>query len=171
MSSAAAAQVRAVIEPVTAARGIDLEDVVVRSAGSRRLVQVLVDRDGGIDLDGVADVSRSCSEALDAADVFPGAYVLEVSSPGVDRPLTEPRHWRRNTGRLVEAKLTDGSTVTGRLMAADDESVTLAVGSGQRTASYAELARGAVQVEFSRPGAAAIEDDLDEDMDDEEAAR
>ncbi len=167
MSSAAAAQVRAVIEPVTAAHGVDLEDVVVRSAGSRRLVQVLVDRDGGIDLDGVADFSRSCSEALDAADVFAGAYVLEVSSPGVDRPLTEPRHWRRNAGRLVEARLTDGSTVTGRLTDAGEASVTVAVGSGYRTLSYAELARGAVQVEFNRPGAPATENDID----DEEAAR
>jgi ribosome maturation factor RimP len=163
MSSAAAAQVRAVIEPLTAARGIDLEDVVVRSAGSRRLVQVLVDRDGGIDLDGVAEVSRSCSEALDAADVFAGAYVLEVSSPGVDRPLTQPRHWRRNVGRLVQARLADGGTVTGRLTSAGDDSVTLAVGSGQRTFAYGELSRGVVQVEFSRPGY--------DETDDEEAAR
>jgi ribosome maturation factor RimP len=130
-------------------------------------VQVLVDRDGGIDLDAVAEVSRRCSEALDSADVFAGAYVLEVSSPGVDRPLTQPRHWRRNTTRLVEARLRDGSSVTGRVTDANDDAVTIEVGAQKRSIPYAELVRGVVQVEFNRPGASSIEDGLD----DEEAAR
>ena len=95
-----------VLAPVVAATGYDLEDVTVTSAGRRSLVRVIVDADGGVDLDAVAEVSRVVSEALDGdADggaAFAGPYVLEVSSPGVDRPLTEPRHWRRAIGRLVQ---------------------------------------------------------------------
>ena len=85
MSTAAAAQLRSVLDPIVTAAGLDLEDVVVRPAGSRRLVQVVVDKDGGIQLDDVAQISRACSEALDSTDVVKGAYVLEVTSPGVDQ--------------------------------------------------------------------------------------
>ncbi len=89
------------LAPVVAAAGYDLEDVTVTAAGRRSLVRVIVDADEGVDLDGVADVSRAVSNALDDGDAFAGPFVLEVSSPGVDRPLTEPRHWRRARGRLV----------------------------------------------------------------------
>jgi ribosome maturation factor RimP len=183
MSSAAAAQVRAVVEDVVGAAGLDLEDVVVRRAGQRSLVQIVVDRDGGVDLDTVAVTARGCSDALDSIELFGGAYDLEVSSPGVDRPLTEPRHWRRNTGRLVAAKLRDGKTVTGRIVAIDDDGIVLSVGSRERTIAYADLVRGVVQVEFKRPTGADsgkdfddaddIDDvgDTDHDEDDEEAAR
>jgi ribosome maturation factor RimP len=186
MSSAAAAQVRAVVEDVVLAAGLDLEDVIVRRAGQRSLVQIVVDRDGGVDLDTVAVTARGCSDALDSVELFGGAYDLEVSSPGVDRPLTEPRHWRRNTGRLVAAKLRDGKTVTGRIVASDDDAIVLSVDSSERTIAYADLARGVVQVEFKRPAGADsgkdfddtddtddIDDvgDTDHDEDDEEAAR
>src|SRR3978361_508625 len=101
--------------PVVAAVGLDLEDVLVNRAGSRSVVRVVVDSDNGLDLDAVADVSRAVSEVLDDADdVLRGAYVLEVTSPGVDRPLTAPRHWRRATGRKVKAIRTDGREVLGR---------------------------------------------------------
>ena len=106
-------RVLALLEPVVAGAGYDLEDLTVSAAGKRSVVRVLVDKDGGVTLDDVADVSRLVSEALDAADeqdptLLGTSYVLEVSSPGVDRPLTEPRHWRRNVGRLVVAALRDG---------------------------------------------------------------
>src|SRR4051794_4779124 len=102
---AARSRVRAVIEPVVVAAGFDLEDVNLSRAGRRHLVRVLVDADGGISLDDVAVVSREISQALDAAEeadgeVLAGEYQLEVGSPGVDRPLTLPRHWRRNGSRL-----------------------------------------------------------------------
>lgn len=147
------------LEPVVTDAGYDLEDVSVTSAGRRSLVRVTVDADGGIDLDAVAVVSRLVSDALDADAQNPaspralaGAYVLEVSSPGVDRPLTEPRHWRRATGRLVKVDV-EGGTVTGRIAGVDDAGVTLELdGGGTRTVAFADLGRGKVQVEFNRPG-------------------
>lgn len=147
------------LEPVVTAAGFDLEDVSVTSAGRRSLVRVTVDADGGIDLDAVAAVSRLVSDALDADTQNPGspralggAYVLEVSSPGVDRPLTEPRHWRRAAGRLVKVDVA-GRSVTGRIAGVDDAGVTLELeGGGTRAAAFAELGRGKVQVEFNRPG-------------------
>ncbi len=150
MSSSAATRVREVVLPVVSESGCDLEEVVVRRAGSRELVLVVVDRDGGISLDAVADVSRACSEALDAADVLNAPYVLEVTSPGVDRPLTLPRHWRRNVTRLVKAKLADGSTLTGRVTAAADDAVTFDVDGKPRKLPIGDLVEGKVQVEFNR---------------------
>jgi ribosome maturation factor RimP len=139
--------------PVVSAAGYDLEDVSVTSAGRRSLVRVSVDADGGIDLDAVADVSRVVSEALDAdADggtAFAGPYVLEVSSPGVDRPLTEPRHWRRAVGRLVQVQVAD-ALLTGRIKGTSDSGVTLDVDGSARDVRWAELGAGKVQVEFNR---------------------
>ena len=145
-------RVLALLEPVVSGAGFDLEDLTVSAAGKRSVVRVLVDKDGGVTLDDVADVSRLVSEALDAADeqdptLLGTSYVLEVSSPGVDRPLVEPRHWRRNVGRLVAASLRDGSTADGRITAVDDAGVTL---DEQRVLPFDELARGLVQVEFNR---------------------
>jgi ribosome maturation factor RimP len=146
------------LEPVVAPTGHDLEDVTVSAAGRRSVVRVVVDKDGGVSLDDVADVSRAVSDALDELDASePGAlgasYVLEVTSPGVDRPLSAPRHWRRNAGRLVRADLADGGAVTGRLLQADDTEdgqVVLQVDGARRELPYAALTRGLVQVEFSR---------------------
>ena len=148
----ASTRVHALLEPVVREAGYDLEDLTVSAAGKRSVVRVLVDKDGGVTLDDVADVSRVVSDALDAADeqdptLLGTSYVLEVSSPGVDRPLTEPRHWRRNVGRLVVASLRDGASAEGRITAADDRGVTL---DDERVLPWDEVARGAVQVEFNR---------------------
>lgn len=139
------------LEPVVSAEGLDLEDVTVTQAGKRRLLRVIVDRDGGVSLDDVADVSQAVSTALDADDVMgQTAYTLEVSSPGVDRPLTEPRHWRRAAKRLVKAEMRDGTVVEGRVLAADESGVDLDVAGATRRLDYEDLARGRVQVEFRR---------------------
>jgi ribosome maturation factor RimP len=139
------------LEPVVAAEGLDLEDVTVTKAGKRRLLRVVVDRDGGVTLDDVADVSQAVSAALDEDDVMgQPAYTLEVSSPGVDRPLTEPRHWRRAAKRLVKAEMTDGTVVEGRVLAADDSGVDLDVDGTGRRLDYQDLTLGRVQVEFRR---------------------
>jgi len=134
--------------------GVDLEDVEVTRAGRRDLVRIVVDRDGGIDLDLVAAVSSRVSELLDSAplaDVLDGAYVLEVTSPGVDRPLTQTRHWRRAVDRLVRAELRDGSVVEGRIVEVpDDGQVDLLVDGERRTVPLEEIARAVVQVEFNR---------------------
>jgi ribosome maturation factor RimP len=142
-----------VLAPVVSATGHDLEDVTVTSAGRRSLVRVVVDADGGVDLDAVADISRAISDALDAdapgGAAFSGPYVLEVTSPGVDRPLTEPRHWRRAVGRLVQVTVGD-RTITGRVRSAADDGVTFDLDDGSRTVAWPELGKGKVQVEFNR---------------------
>lgn len=141
------------IEPVAARAGLDLEDVTVAPAGKRRLLRVVVDRDGGVTLDDTSELSRALSDVLDASDAMgPGSYTLEVTSPGVDRPLTEQRHWRRATGRLVRAPLRAGGEVTGRVVSADAEGVSIDVDGTPRRFGYDELGRGKVQVEFRRDG-------------------
>ncbi|SFN11190.1 ribosome maturation factor RimP [Actinomadura madurae] len=125
---AAAAELTRLLTPAVAAAGFDLEEVDVRPAGRRRLVRIVVDGDGGVGLDDIARLSETASGLLDESDVMgTSAYVLEVTSPGVDRPLTEPRHWRRAVGRLVVAPLTEGGQVEGRVVAADDEAVEIDV--------------------------------------------
>jgi ribosome maturation factor RimP len=177
------------IEPVVAAAGYDLEELVVTPAGRRSVVRVVVDRDQGVTLDDIAEVSRAVSEVLDQNDDGMGRtpYVLEVTSPGVDRPLTEQRHWRRNTGRLVAVVVGPAghtAEVTGRITAVDDAGVTLAVeaqgkpGAKKRPPTprqvpWGELGKGRVQVEFGRPGPG--DDELaghltDEELTDDEPA-
>jgi len=152
--AASRARLLQLLEPAVSATGFDLEDVTVSPAGKRRVVRVVVDRDGGVDLDDVADVARAVSDLLDAdPDLIAGAYVLEVTSPGVDRPLTQPRHWRRAEGRLVQAVLAGPAgqqTVTGRVLGSTDTEVTLDVEGSARTLLQAEVVRAVVQVEFSR---------------------
>jgi ribosome maturation factor RimP len=141
-----------VIGPVIAAAGMDLESVRVSAAGRRRLLRVVVDSDRGVSLDDAATISRKLSAALDAAPVmgdFP--YTLEVSSPGVDRPLTDPRHWRRAVGRLVQVTAADAGPISGRVLAADADGVTLDVAGDHRRFGYAALGAGAIQVEFGHP--------------------
>ena len=147
-----------VIRPVVAAAGMDLESVRVTAAGRRRLLRVVVDSDLGVSLDDAAAISRKLSAALDTVAVmgdFP--YTLEVSSPGVDRPLADPRHWRRAVGRLVRVTVTDSGgarAVSGRISAADADGVTLDVEGDPKTRRrfpYALLGPGAIQVEFGHP--------------------
>jgi len=99
----------ALLEPVVAGTGLDLEAVRVTQAGKRRRVEVVVDGDAGVSMDALADATRAVSDALDgpecAAVLGEQPYVLEVSSPGTDRPLTESKHWRRAKTRLVKAVL------------------------------------------------------------------
>ena len=170
------------LEPVVHAAGLDLETVRVSPAGRRRLLRLVVDADGGVELDQIAELSREVSARLDASGVMGEVpYTLEVSSPGVDRPLTEPRHWRRARGRLVSVALTattDGvsshrtaaarpaPTVQGRVLVADDTGVTLDVDGDRAEFDYADLGPGRVQVEFGR----VAEDPVDADEDVSQAA-
>jgi ribosome maturation factor RimP len=180
----AALRLAAWIGPVVDGAGYDLEELVVTPAGRRSVVRVVVDRDAGVTLDDIAEVSRAVSEVLDANDDGMGpAYVLEVTSPGVDRPLSEHRHWRRNIGRLVTAPVgpTGGTEeVTGRITGVDETGVSLAVeAKGKpgakkrpptpRVVPWAQLGAGRVQVEFGRHDA-DDEADIDEPPDDADAA-
>lgn len=139
------------IRPVVTAAGMDLESVRATVAGRRRLLRVTVDSDSGVSLDDAALVSRDVSAALDAADAMGDApYTLEVSSPGVDRPLTRERHWRRAAGRLVKVTVATEGTLRGRVVRADHSGVTLDVAGAEREFPYEVLGPGAVQVEFGR---------------------
>lgn len=156
----------ATLGPLVSTIGYDLEDVTVTSAGRRSLVRVSVDADGGIDLDAVAEVSRLISDALDADDPFSGPFVLEVGSPGVDRPLTEERHWRRAAGRLVTAEVA-GKPLTARVLSAERGVVTFDVGGGtEREVRLTDLGAGKIQVEFNRKD--AVEDLTEDDENDTE---
>lgn len=149
--SADQARLEEFLAPIVDGFGCDLEEVEVSPAGRRRLLRVLVDRDGGISLDDVAEVTRAVSKALDADDLMgDGGYTLEISSPGVDRPLTLPRHWRRNTSRLVAVTLSSGDKLKGRITSADDRGVELEVEGETRTIGYDEVARAKVEIEFNR---------------------
>ncbi|HEU5158820.1 MAG TPA: ribosome maturation factor RimP [Streptosporangiaceae bacterium] len=180
--AAAADAITRLLEPVVEAAGYDLEDVTITPAGKRSLLRVVVDSDEGVSLDDVATVSRTVSAALDESDAMgAGPYVLEVTSPGVDRPLTEPRHWRRATGRLVRAPLAGGGQIEGRVVSADDEAVVIdtaadaandtarrrgagtgpADAPGLRRVGLDELGRGRVLVEFRRDDAAGPGTDED----------
>jgi ribosome maturation factor RimP len=164
--------VRGLAVEAAGAAGLVLEDVAVQSAGRRRIVRVVVDLPddavGGVPMDSVATVSQLLSQRLDDSDAMGGApYVLEVTSPGVDRPLTERRHWLRARGRLVRVTLRDGGVQAGRLTEVGDEGVVV----GDRTVVWADVARGRVEVEFARPDGEApdaAEDVEDDDQDDDE---
>ena len=132
--------------------GVDVEAVELTPAGKRRVLRVAVDKDGGVTLDDVADATREISRVLDEESDVMGEhpYTLEVTSRGVDRPLTLPRHWRRNADRLVKVTLADDESVTGRILTSTDESVTLDVDGAQREVPYAGITKALVQIEFNR---------------------
>jgi len=133
--------------------GLDLESVDLSKAGKRSVLRVAVDKDGGVDMDDIAEATKAVSAVLDESDLMgSGAFTLEVSSPGVDRPLTLPRHWRRNATRLVKVDLADGDSVTGRILSAEDETAVLDVDGEQRTLAYGDVAKAKIQIEFKREG-------------------
>ena len=133
------------------ALGLDVEAVEVTPAGNRRVLRVAVDGDDGVSLDLIADATRVVSDALDASDVMgERPYTLEVTSRGVDRPLTLPRHWRRNADRLVTVDLVGGEQLTARIVSAGDDAAVVEVDGTRRTMPYAEVQRAQVQIEFNR---------------------
>ena len=140
-----------VITDPLAAVGLDVEAVELTPAGKRRMLRVAVDKDGGVTLDDIAEATKEVSRLLDDSDVMgEQPYTLEVTSPGTDRPLTLPRHWRRNQDRLVKATLTDGGEVTGRILDSDESAATLDVDGDRREVAYADVAKALVQIEFNR---------------------
>lgn len=135
------------------ALGLDLEAVDLSRAGKRSVLRVAVDKDGGVDMDDIAAATREVSQVLDDSDLMGNSpYTLEVSSPGVDRPLTLPRHWRRNAGRLVKATLVEGGEATGRIVSTDETGVVLNVDGAERRVEFADVAKARIQIEFKRPG-------------------
>lgn len=171
---AKAEAVRRVVTPAVDASGLYLEDVVVTQAGAKSVVRVTVDLPedvrGSLDSDTLGDVSRAISAALDADDVVPGAYTLEISTPGTSRPLTELRHFRRARGRLVVLRLRAGGTTSGRLTeveaGGDDagEDAVLVLEDGTRV-PVADVRQGKIEVELKRLDEAPDEADPETDTD------
>ncbi|WP_299924169.1 ribosome maturation factor RimP [uncultured Nocardioides sp.] len=154
------------VDPLRA-MALDVEAVEVTPAGKRRVLRVAVDKDGGVTLDDVAEATREVSRVLDESDVMGEMpYTLEVTSRGVDRPLTLPRHWRRNEDRLVKATLADGSSLTGRILSSTEDSVTLEVSGTKREVAYADVAKALVQIEFNRKTGKTDKHDEHDEKDD-----
>ena len=168
MGSGDERQLQEVVAEVTAAAGYDLEELLLRSAGRRRVVRVVIDSDHGVSLDEAAAISRAISERLDESGEQDPAgsepYTLEVTSPGIGRPLTLPRHFRRARTRLVALVTTDGKAITGHVLAVTDTAVTLivparkGVGTGIKEIEVplADIERAKVEVEFNHPAAAVL---------------
>ncbi len=170
--SASSAALQAALAAPLHGLGVDVESVEIQKAGRRHVVRIVVDRDGGVDLDLVAEVSRLASGLLDApplSDSLPGPFVLEVTSPGVDRPLSQARHWRRAQSRLVHVTRTDGSVVEGRItdVPSDDE-VVVTTDAGDVVIRRSDVQRAVVQVEFNRPDDAADDRDTAQTPDTQE---
>lgn len=163
-----AAAVAAAITDAVAASGLFLEDVTIVGPATRSVVRVTVDlredEVGSLPLDRVAEVSRVVSDALDASDVLPHAYQLEVSSPGATRTLTEARHFRRARTRLVRVETRDGAEVTGRLVEVEGDVLVLDDETGTSTRlPLADVRRGRVELEMRRIDEVDLGDDDVED--------
>lgn len=142
------AVIRDLVLPVAVDLDVDLLDVEVKGQRGRRLVRLVADAEGGLDIDVIARLSRRAGDVLDEEDVVAGAYTLEVTSPGADRPLTTPRDFARNVGREVRIVRTEAvdaePEVTGAVVAATDDAVTLQVGDAELTVPFTELDHGKV---------------------------
>jgi ribosome maturation factor RimP len=175
MSTTQSERLRALLEPLVVSRGLDLEEIEVTPVGRRRVLRVMVDSDAGVLLDTCADLSREISDKLDETDAMgAGEYTLEVSSPGADRPLTRHRHYVRNTGRLIKARLTDGGgELVARILVVDEDGLDLEVPGVKgrkptaRRLSFGEIDRAQVEIEFNRKNAVGADDvDDTDDIDD-----
>ncbi|MEV1048471.1 ribosome maturation factor RimP [Streptomyces sp. NPDC049916] len=157
MSTTQSERLRGLLEPLVSARQLDLEEIEVSRAGRRGVLRIIVDSDEGVELDACAELSRAVSEKLDETDAMgEGEYVLEVSSPGADRPLTEHRHYVRATGRLARFQLTAGDELVARVLAVDEDGLDLEVPGVKgrkptaRRLAFEEIAKARVEIEFNR---------------------
>jgi ribosome maturation factor RimP len=138
-------EIAVAITPAIEAAGCYLEEVTLTPAGKRKIMTVIVDGDTNLSLDQVTAVSKEVSaivEVLPALGDTP--FTLEVTSPGVDRPLTHPRHWRKNHGRLITATLEDGKVVKGRIGASTEVDVEI----DSLKIAYAAMKRALIEIEF-----------------------
>ncbi|GGW57320.1 ribosome maturation factor RimP [Streptomyces xantholiticus] len=157
MSTTQSERLRGLLEPLVSAAELDLEEIEISRAGRRRMLRITVDSDEGVELDACAELSRAISEKLDETDAMgEGEYVLEVSSPGADRPLTEHRHYVRATGRLVKLQLHEGGDLVARLVTVDDDGLDLEVPGVKgrkptaRRIPFDDIAKARVEIEFNR---------------------
>ena len=137
-------EVEALVRPVVESAGLELVEVSFRREGGRRILRVTVDRDGGVDLDAIASASQRISRRLDLEDFASGPYQLEVSSPGVERPLRQPRDFERRVGQKVKVRSSEAvegfRTHTGLLLAADEDAITVDTEAGERRIPFDRIA-------------------------------
>jgi ribosome maturation factor RimP len=141
----------ALVAPVVEAAGLDLVDVELRREEKRRVLRVTVDREGGLDLDTIAEVSERVSRRLDVEGFDPGPYSLEVSSPGVERPLRRPSDFAGRVGQHVRIRVESEAgreTLTGTLVAAGEETATIDTPSGERTVRYEDISSARLVVDW-----------------------
>jgi ribosome maturation factor RimP len=182
MSTTQSERLRELLEPLVGSRDLDLEEITVTPAGRRRVLRVVVDSDHGVQLDTCAELSREISQELDASDAMgEGEYVLEVTSPGAERPLTEHRHYVRATGRLVRFRLTPDAQgsgageLTARITGVDEDGVDVEVPGVKgrrptaRRLAFGDIAAARVEIEFNRSKGTGTDDGSPADNDGDNA--
>jgi ribosome maturation factor RimP len=140
-------QVLAVITPAIESLGFYIEDITITSAGKRSLLTVIVDGDTHLSLDQVTVATKAISEIVENLPTLGNnPFTLEVTSPGLDRPLTKPRHWRKNQDRLIKVILNDGKEINGRIKDSTETSVTV----DDQTINLSDIKRATLEVEFKK---------------------
>jgi ribosome maturation factor RimP len=137
----------ALVRPVIEGEGLDLVDVTFGRESGRRILRVTVDREGGVDLDTISQISQKVSRRLDLEGFEPGPYALEVSTPGIERPLRRPQDFRRAVGERVQVRTGDGVLV-GELRAAEDDAIRIAAAEGDRLLPLEEVAAAKTVVDW-----------------------
>ena len=138
-------EISAAIRPIIEATGNYLEELSITSAGKVKILTVIIDSDTHLNLDQVTAVTKEISEVIEALEELGnGAFTLEVTSPGLDRPLTKPRHWGKNLDRLVKIVMTSGQEITGRIGEATETTVLV----DSQKVSYEDIKRAVLEVEF-----------------------
>lgn len=142
--------VKEAIEPIISQAGLFLEALQISTAGKHRTIRVLVDGEKSLSLDEVTAITKPISERLDSLEAIgERAFTLEVSSPGVDYPLTLPRHWRKNQRRLVKVILNSGESIIGRIVNSDESAVELELPKVPlKSLRFDEIKSAHIEIEF-----------------------
>ena len=137
--------ISAAIRPIIEASGNYLEELTITSAGKVKILTVIVDSDSHLNLDQITAVTKETSEVIEALEELgDSAFTLEVTSPGIDRPLTKPRHWRKNFDRLVKITMISGQDIQGRIGEATETTVFV----GDQKVSFEDIKRAVLEIEF-----------------------
>ena len=135
------------ITPAIQALGFYVEDISITAAGRRRMLTVIVDGDTHLSLDQVTVATKAISEIVENLPTLGNnPFTLEVTSPGLDRPLTKPRHWRKNKDRLIKIVLNDGKEITGRIKDSTEADVTV----DEQNVKFADIKRATLEIEFKQ---------------------
>jgi len=142
-------EISAAITPALSNLGFYLEDIVITTAGRRSMITVIVDGDTHLSLDQVTQVTKAIGEMIEnIQSLGQTPFTLEVTSPGLDRPLTKPRHWRKNINRLVKVVLLDGKEIKGRVRDSTQISATI----DEQAINLSDIKRATLEIEFKQVG-------------------